>query len=67
MGYDEHHDLQQMQNSNLFSFNNDDHDHAPITPGMHAGAVTPWHEADYDNPASIGPVSIKKASFNFLH
>lgn len=47
-----------MQNTNLFSFNNDDHDNAPITPGMHAGgAVTPWHDTDYDNPASIGPVS----------
>lgn len=49
-----------MQNTNLFPFNNDDNEHAPITPGLHAaGGATPWHDVDYDNPASIGPVSIK--------
>ena len=50
-----------MQNSNLFPFNNDDNEHAPITPGLHAaGGATPWHDTDYDNPASIGPVSTQK-------
>ncbi|XP_065213439.1 double-strand-break repair protein rad21 homolog [Planococcus citri] len=59
MGYDERdQDLQnQMQNANLFPFNTDDNDHAPITPGLHAaGGATPWHDTDYDNPASIGPM-----------
>lgn len=28
----------------------------PITPGINAGGgVTPWHDADYDNPVSVGP------------
>lgn len=38
-------------------FNMDDHEINPITPGVNAGGgVTPWHDADYDNPVSVGPM-----------
>lgn len=38
-----------------FPFNDND-EMNPITPGINAGGgVTPWHDADYDNPVSVGP------------